>query len=140
MSKEQFTALLGTGTEYHGQLTFEGAVRIDGNFIGDINSKGKLILGKDAVVKGKINVNEIVVHGTLNGDITVGKRTTLLKTAIVTGNITTHLLAMEEGACLQGKIIMRPDEVSKSPELQKILSIAPGDERIIQLDDNALPQ
>ncbi len=140
MGKEQFTALLGTGTEYQGQLTFEGAVRIDGIFTGDITSKGKLILGKDAIVKGKINVNEIVVHGTLKGNIVVGKRTTLLKTAVVTGNITTYLLAMEEGACLQGKIIMRPDEVSKSPELQKILSITPGDERIIQLDDSAIPQ
>jgi len=109
MGREEFTALLGAGTEYQGQLTFKGTVRIDGRFTGIISSEGKLILGKDANVEGTITVNELVVHGSLIGEIRVGKRTVLHQTAQVSGTLTTHLLTMEEGALLQGELLMRKE-------------------------------
>ena len=114
MGREEFTALLGSGTEYQGQLTFKGTVRIDGRFIGVICSEGKLILGKDANVEGTITVNELVVHGTLNGEIRVGKRTILHQTARVSGTLSTPLLAMEEGALLQGELLMGKESGKKN--------------------------
>ncbi len=112
MAKEDFTGLLGAGTEYQGQLQFKGTVRIDGRFAGSIASEGKLILGKDGVVQGTINISELVVHGTLDGDVTVTKRTILHQTARVNGSLTTPLLAMEEGALLQGEVHMNPEALT----------------------------
>ena len=113
MGREEFTALLGSGTEYQGQLNFKGTVRIDGRFIGSICSEGKLILGKDANIEGTIAVNELVVHGALNGEIRVGKRTVLHQTAKVAGVLSTPLLAMEEGALLQGELRMGMEDTKK---------------------------
>jgi cytoskeletal protein CcmA (bactofilin family) len=113
MSREEFTALLGAGTEYQGQLTFKGTVRIDGRFVGVICSEGKLILGKDAKVEGTITVNELVVHGALTGEIQVGKRSVLYQTAQVSGTLNTPLLTMEEGALLQGELLMRKESGKK---------------------------
>lgn len=113
MGREEFTALLGSGTEYQGQLSFKGTVRIDGRFIGSICSEGKLILGKDANIEGTVAVNELVVHGALNGEIRVGKRTVLHQTAKVTGVLSTPLLAMEEGALLRGELRMGEEDAKK---------------------------
>ena len=52
MSREEINAFLGAGTVYQGKLTFQGAVRVDGVFSGEITSEGALIAGKDAVKPG----------------------------------------------------------------------------------------
>ncbi|MDR2893597.1 MAG: polymer-forming cytoskeletal protein [Deltaproteobacteria bacterium] len=113
MSKEEFNAYLGTGTSYQGQLTFQGTVRIDGEYTGEITSEGTLILGKDARVRGKIHVAQLILSGTIEGEILVGKKTVMHKTAHLHGNIITPTLAMEEGAILQGKVQMTQDPLPR---------------------------
>lgn len=109
MAKDDFTAFLGSGTEYQGQLNFKGTVRVDCRFIGDITSDGKLILGKEARLEGTVSVKELVVHGVLTGQAVVTKRTILHQDAKVSGTLTTPALVMEEGALLQGELHMRKD-------------------------------
>lgn len=106
MAKDDFTAFLGSGTEYQGQLHFNGTVRLDGRFTGDITSDGKLILGKEARFEGTVAVQELVVHGLLTGQVVVTKRTILHQDAKVSGTLTTPALVMEEGALLQGELRM----------------------------------
>ena len=109
MAKDDFTAFLGSGTEYQGQLNFKGTVRIDCRFIGNITSDGKLILGKEAMLEGTVTVKELVVHGTLNGEAVVTNRTILHQNARFTGILSTPALIMEEGAHLQGELFMGKD-------------------------------
>ena len=109
MAKDDgITAFLGAGTVYNGQLTFTGSVHIDGQFTGEIKSEGTLILGKDAKVEGNIQVSQLRLSGNLNGDVVVTEKTILHKTAVLTGNLATKNLTMEEGAMLQGTICMDP--------------------------------
>ncbi len=123
MAKEQFTGYLAAGTDYQGQLSFRGTIRVDGNFVGTITSEGKLIIGKDGKVQGTVNINELVVLGNLSGDICVAKRTVLHQSAKVTGVITTPLLTMEEGALLQGELHMGK-ETPKGLSVQKAHNLA----------------
>lgn len=116
MAKDDFTAFLGSGTEYQGQLNFNGTVRLDGRFKGDITSDGKLILGKEARLEGTVAVKELVVHGLLTGQIVVTKRTILHQDARVSGTLSTPALIMEEGALLQGELRMGKEN-SASAEL-----------------------
>jgi len=109
MAKDDFTAFLGSGTEYQGQLNFKGTVRIDCRFIGNITSDGKLILGKEALLEGTVTVKELVVHGTLNGEAFVAARTILHTNAKVSGTLSSPALIMEEGALLQGQLVMGQD-------------------------------
>ena len=111
MAKDDFTAFLGAGTEYQGQLSFKGTVRVDCRFLGDITSDGKLILGKEANLKGTVRVKELVIHGTLNGEAIVTNRTILHQDAKVSGTLSTATLVMEEGALLQGELFMGKDAV-----------------------------
>lgn len=104
--KENLASILSPSAEFSGRLTFKSEVRIEGSFKGEILSEGKLIIGKDAVVEGQINVRELMVQGTLIGEAVVTKLTTLQKTARITANVSTALLIMEEGALLQGNLTM----------------------------------
>jgi cytoskeletal protein CcmA (bactofilin family) len=113
MVKDGIIGYLGRETIYtDGKLSFQGAVRIDGQFTGEIRSEGTLILGKDAQVKGDIQVNQLVLSGTIRGDVVVSGKTVMHKTADFQGNLTTKNLIMEEGALLQGSIIMRPQQAA----------------------------
>ena len=122
MSKDNFTTLLGPGTEYQGKLTFKGQVRIEGRFAGEIDSDGKLVLGRNAEVDAVIRVSELEVQGTLRGDVLVEKRTVLYRTAKLFASLTTPLLTMEEGALLQGALQMGTEDIrNKCEKRQKSL-------------------
>lgn len=139
MGREEFTALLGAGTEYQGQLNFKGTVRIDGRFHGDITSEGKLILGKEAQVDAAVSVNELVVHGVLRGVVRVAKRVTLHQTAQVFAAVHTPRLVMEEGAVLQGDLQMRAEE-KQNPGKNAVESLLRNETKNIPIADALIEQ
>ena len=109
MGKDGFTALLGAGTEYNGKLNFKGTVRIDGVFVGEITSEGRLIVGKGATIHGKVHVGELMVNGSVHAQVVATKIVILHKEGEVIGSVTTPRLEMEEGAILQGTLNMHKD-------------------------------
>lgn len=142
MAKDDFSAFLGAGTEYQGQLSFKGTVRVDCRFLGDITSDGKLILGKEANLKGTIRVKELVVHGILNGEAIVTTRTILHQDAKVAGTLTTATLVMEEGALLQGELFMGKDVVKSKDQKTDCPAhpLSPQPERAVPISDAAVKQ
>lgn len=107
MSKDEINAFLGSGTVYEGKLTFQGAVRVDGTFSGEISSDGSLIVGKDANIDGTLRVGELLLSGKFTGEVQAGRRVVIHKAGQLEGFVTTPALIMEEGAVLQGQINMR---------------------------------
>ena len=107
MSKEEINAFLGAGTVYQGRLTFQGAVRIDGSFSGEVFSEGSLIVGKDAEIEGVLNVGDLLLSGRFTGEVQAKRRVTIHKTGILQGAVYTPALVMEEGGMLDGQVIMQ---------------------------------
>ena len=106
MARDEINAFLGSGTVYNGELTFEGAVRIDGIFNGSITSDGTLIIGQGAKVTGNLKVGSLVASGSVEGEVVVANKAVLHKSAQVQGKLSTKLLVMEEGATLDGDLSM----------------------------------
>ncbi len=106
MAKEEINAFLGASTEYEGKLSFQGAVRIDGNFKGEIDSEGSLIVGKDAVIEGVVQVGELVNSGLFKGKIVAKRKVTIHREGKILGDIFTPILNVEEGAVIDGRINM----------------------------------
>src|SRR5580692_668536 len=66
----EITALLGRGTQFEGKLHFEGRVRIDGVFKGQIQSDDTLVIGEGAEVQAEIDVATVIVRGgVVHGNI-----------------------------------------------------------------------
>ena len=99
-------ALLGPGLVVEGKLSFEGQVRIDGTFTGEITTTGGLIVGETAKISAEITCGSIVVNGEVNGNIHASESVELHKPARVKGDITTPSLSIDKGVYFDGISIM----------------------------------
>ena len=104
------SAFLGQGTKVSGTLNFDGPVELDGFVEGEIVTNEKLTIGENAVINAKISGSEIVVLGTVNGDISASKLLALKKPAKLVGNISCSNLSIEEGVVFEGQ-----SNMAKSP-------------------------
>ena len=95
-------SLLGPGTAFEGLLTFRGSARLDGQMAGEVRAQGLLILGPTAHVHARIEVDELVVSGQLEGDVYARTRVALEPGARVNGSVITPRLQMADGALLEG--------------------------------------
>lgn len=100
------TAFLDRGSRFEGTLTFQGSVRIDGFYKGDIVNGNHLVLGEQAEVEGTINVEEVYISGHFKGTVTAVKKICLLASAHVEGSLATPKISIEEGAVFNGSIQM----------------------------------
>ncbi len=106
MEKDVIKAFLGDDTEFQGLLTFEGTVRIDGIFKGEIRTKDNLIIGESATVQAEVNVGTIMVQGRMEGNVIATSKLHITSKGRLTGNVTTPALHIEDGAILEGSISM----------------------------------
>lgn len=112
-------AFLGKGSRVVGALSFSGPVELDGDVEGEVHAKDRLIIGEAAVIKAKIVGAEILIKGSVTGDIIASKSLTLKRPARILGNITAANLSIEEGVVFEGKCSMghaAKAELQKSAE------------------------
>ena len=102
----EINTLLGRGSEFEGKLTFEGTVRIDGTLKGEVFSDDVLVVGEGAYVEAEIDVGEIIVQGTIVGNIRAKRSIEILAPGRVKGDITTPSLQIDKGVIFEGRSFM----------------------------------
>src|SRR5438876_1770313 len=103
---------LNSDVELKGTLKFSGEMTFDGKLDGDIQSDGVLNLGDNAVVKGNINVNSVVVRGKVNGNVTAKEKIDIKSKTELFGDIRSPKLVIEEGVTFVGKTEVNPNKVA----------------------------
>ena len=104
-------AQIGKSVLIKGQLSGSEDLYLDGQVEGSIALKGNsLTVGPHGQIKASVEAKGVVVQGKLEGNIKASDRVELRKSAIVTGDISTQRISIEEGAFLKGKVdIQRTD-------------------------------
>ena len=102
--RRPLNALLGRGATYQGELSFEGRVRVDGHFKGRIYSDELLEIGEYGLIDGELDVQELVVAGTIRGVVRARGEMTIKSTGRVEGEIRAAHLVTEAGAVIEGKV------------------------------------
>jgi len=114
LSATEITALLGRGTRFEGKLHFEGRVRIDGYFKGEIRSDDTLIIGDGAEVHAEIDVATVIIRGgAVHGNIRAKTALELHAPGKLVGNIQSPSLFIDRGVEFQGSC--RMDAVESKP-------------------------
>jgi cytoskeletal protein CcmA (bactofilin family) len=113
----ELNALLGKGSAFEGKLLFEGTVRIDGKFTGEIVSTDTLIIGEGAEVKGQVQVGSMVVVGDYSGDAKATKSVELKSPAKVRGTVTTASIVIERGVFFDGQCKMDTTGAAPQPPI-----------------------
>lgn len=102
----EITTLLGRGAAFEGKLTFEGTVRIDGRFKGEVFSDDVLVIGEGAQVEATIDVGEVIIQGTVVGNVTAKRSIEIHAPGRVKGDLHTPTLQIDKGVIFEGRSFM----------------------------------
>lgn len=102
MSIGQTHTILGRESSFDGKLAFEGTVRIDGKFSGEIITDDTLVVGEGAEVTADVQVGSLVLNGTLRGNVRAKKEVALHTPARLYGDIETPSLVIHPGVIFEG--------------------------------------
>jgi len=92
------------GTKIIGTIQGKGSYVFCGTIEGDCDISGPLTLAEGGRWKGTIKATDIVVAGTVEGDVIGEQRVEITGTARVTGSLAGHSIAVAEGAIIEGDI------------------------------------
>jgi cytoskeletal protein CcmA (bactofilin family) len=108
-SSTRIDTLLGKAATLHGDLEFAGGLHLDGRVIGNVRSAttdgGALSVSESGFIEGTVEVTNIVMNGTVNGDMHARERLVLGGKARVNGNVHYGVIEMAPGAVITGKLI-----------------------------------
>lgn len=116
-------ATIGNGIVVKGDVTGADPVYIDGRVEGTIQIPGERVtVGKSGTVVGRagsgmpcITAREIVILGTVTGDIAAGDRVDIRAGGSLTGDVTTVRVSIEDGAFFRGGIDIRREDPKTIP-------------------------
>ncbi len=99
-------AYMGEDTVFNGSLTFDGAVRIDGKFEGQVKTNDTLIVGETGDLNADVTAGILIAKGKINGTIIASERVEIHSTSKIVGNIRSPSLVVEVGAVFDGHVDM----------------------------------
>ena len=105
--------LVGRQTVITGDVNFRGGLHIEGTIRGNVTSdsdnKSVLVLSEHGIIEGDVYVPNLVLNGTVQGDVHATERVELVMQAKVKGNVYYNLLEMAIGAEVNGNLVHSKD-------------------------------
>ena len=93
---------ISAGTVIKGEIQSPYDLRIDGTFEGKIQSKGRVVIGESAVIKGDIVCENVDLWGKVEGNLFVKNTLALKDGCKMDGNLNISKLSVELGATFNG--------------------------------------
>lgn len=98
-------ANIGKSVVIKGEISGSEDLYVDGEIEGSIDLRNhSLTVGPNGRVKASVSAKSIVIQGKVDGSVNASDRLDLRKSAVVTGDVNTQRIAIEEGAFLKGKV------------------------------------
>ncbi len=134
--------LIGRQTEILGDVRFAGGLHLDGKIKGAVSTTGDksatLSVSETGAIEGDVRVPNLMLNGSVIGDVRATERLSLAAKAKVTGNVHYKVLQMEPGAQINGQLIY-DDGNTPPPALTHRLSAVPQSEggNVVDLEDGS---
>ena len=113
----KIATVVGSGTVITGDIGFIGGLHIDGTIQGRVFAEqddlSAITLSEKGTIEGDIQVPNIIINGTVVGDVYASHRVELAPKAKVTGTVYYNLLEMAMGAEVNGQLIHSVDATPK---------------------------
>ena len=101
--------LIGRSASVQGDIEFSGGLHIDGRVTGNVRvvpgAKASLSISEHGVIEGSVEAPQVVLNGSVNGDIIASDRVVLGTKARVRGNVSYGVIEMALGAEITGRLI-----------------------------------
>lgn len=106
--EKENVSVIEAEAQLNGVLTFRGEVKMKGIYSGTIETSGKVIIDKEAQVKGNIFASTIVISGKVSGDCEAKELLEMTEGAYLKGNILAQNIKMADNVQFEGKCVMLP--------------------------------
>src|SRR6202158_3723280 len=104
-------ANIGRSLVIKGEVTGSEALFIDGRVEGTINfPDNRVTVGRNGIVAANIVAKEVVIMGKVQGNVECADRLDIRSEGILSGNVITHRISVEEGAMIKGGVEVRNPE------------------------------
>jgi len=110
------------GTSIKGNIKSKTDIRLDGELDGNVSTSGKVIIGREAVVKGKIQCEQLDIEGQFTGELVARGILNLKGTAVLEGTVSIGKLIVDSGANFNATCKMNGGK-------ETLMSIAEKDEK-----------
>ncbi len=101
--------LIGRTASVLGDIEFAGGLHVDGRITGNVlmaqGATASLSVSEHGLIEGSVQATQVVVNGTVNGDILALERVILGARARVRGNVSYGAIEMAMGAEISGKLM-----------------------------------
>ncbi len=104
-------------TRIKGDIVSEADFRIDGKLDGNVKTSGKVVIGRDGYIHGKVECVNADIEGSFNGELLVTDLLSLKASAIIEGTVSVAKLAVEPGATFNASCTMGKNTMANKPNL-----------------------
>jgi cytoskeletal protein CcmA (bactofilin family) len=120
-------ATIGSSIVIKGEVSGTEALFIDGTVEGSIHfPEHRVTIGRRSTVKANIKARDVVVMGTVKGNIQCGDLLDVRAESTIQGEIVTRRMRIDDGAILKGSVeIQRAEKVAKEREEAKPVAAKP---------------
>jgi len=108
-TRDAIENVLGRSCTVRGDLVAEGAFRIDGTVEGAVESRAAVVVGESGVVRGGVRGTDVVVAGTVIGDVACSGHLEILAKGRIEGDIDAKSVRVETGGVFRGVSRMGED-------------------------------
>lgn len=114
--RAEVAAHIGKSVVIKGELSGSENLYLDGEVEGTIDLENhSLVVGPNGCVRANIGAREVVVHGRIEGNISGSERVELRKSCVLSGDIHTRRIVIEDGAFFKGSIDLGQEGKVESP-------------------------
>ena len=122
---EDVISIIGPGMKVVGDCVTTGSLRIEGAVQGAVRAGKAVVVGKEGFVDGDIETQDAVISGRVVGTLTIASRLELHATCRVEGTVRARRMQLEEGASLEGQILVGEGK-EKAPGLGQAVAEEKG--------------
>lgn len=114
--------LIGQNSELQGDIVFSGGLHVDGTIKGDVfaeaDSASVLSVSERGHIEGEVRVPNIVLNGSVKGDVHAADHIELAEKARVFGNVYYKFIEMVRGAEVNGNLVHKEDGFQAAPKVE----------------------
>ena len=103
-----------TGTKLEGTINANSDIRIDGELVGKLFCKGRVIIGPTGMVDGEVDCQNAIIEGKFTGNLKVAELLNVKETASISGDIKTDKINIQAGASFNGNCSMGGQSIKSS--------------------------
>ena len=112
--------IIAAGTRFEGEVRSNGVVKVEGEVVGTVRAARQVLIARGGRVEGDVVTQEAVVGGVVEGSVVGEDRVEVQAGSVVTGDIGTQRLIVQEGGEVNGQVQMgKPGEFKSNAKREK---------------------